>query len=155
MTVVLDTAPEHVAYALLGCFIIFFGLVSLFVKEKLFISEACKSFFFFCLVPLVLIRLTESGREHVLQEREARVQWLVVPQGTKHGLRPGLAGREPNSPVLLLLPSLSSFIFLFSAPQPDLAQPPLILLTLVPLALAHASFVSLLLFFCFLFSWFR
>ncbi|KAF9941405.1 hypothetical protein BGZ65_003702 [Modicella reniformis] len=38
--VVLDTAPEHVAYALLGCFIIFFGLVSLFVKEKLFISEA-------------------------------------------------------------------------------------------------------------------
>ncbi|GJJ70376.1 sodium/hydrogen antiporter [Entomortierella parvispora] len=40
MTVVLDTAPEHVAYALLGCFIIFFGLVSLFVKEKLFISEA-------------------------------------------------------------------------------------------------------------------
>ncbi|KAI1321766.1 hypothetical protein EDD11_000042 [Mortierella claussenii] len=38
--VVLDTAPEHVVYALLGCFIIFFGLVSLFVKEKLFISEA-------------------------------------------------------------------------------------------------------------------
>ncbi|KAK3829036.1 MAG: Cation/H+ exchanger [Benniella sp.] len=38
--VVLDAAPEHVAYALLGCFIIFFGLVSLFVKEKLFISEA-------------------------------------------------------------------------------------------------------------------
>ncbi|KAG0300900.1 hypothetical protein BGZ98_008782 [Dissophora globulifera] len=38
--VVLDPSPEHVAYALLGCFIIFFGLVSLFVKEKLFISEA-------------------------------------------------------------------------------------------------------------------
>ncbi|KAF9140989.1 hypothetical protein BGX30_005647 [Mortierella sp. GBA39] len=38
--IVFDTAPEHVAYALLGCFIIFFGLVSLFVKEKLFISEA-------------------------------------------------------------------------------------------------------------------
>jgi len=41
--IVLDTSPEHVAYALLGCFIIVFGLVSLFVKEKLFISEACKS----------------------------------------------------------------------------------------------------------------
>lgn len=41
-SIVLDTSPEHVAYALLGCFIIFFGLVSLFVKEKLFISEACK-----------------------------------------------------------------------------------------------------------------
>ncbi|KAG0339550.1 hypothetical protein BG000_001846 [Podila horticola] len=39
-SIVLDTSPEHVAYALLGCFIIFFGLVSLFVKEKLFISEA-------------------------------------------------------------------------------------------------------------------
>ncbi|KAF9141218.1 hypothetical protein BG015_001361 [Linnemannia schmuckeri] len=38
--IVFDPAPEHVAYALLGCFIIFFGLVSLFVKEKLFISEA-------------------------------------------------------------------------------------------------------------------
>ncbi|KAF9904026.1 hypothetical protein EC991_003124 [Linnemannia zychae] len=38
--IVFDTAPEHIAYALLGCFIIFFGLVSLFVKEKLFISEA-------------------------------------------------------------------------------------------------------------------
>ncbi|KAF9212554.1 hypothetical protein BGZ59_006597 [Podila verticillata] len=38
--IVLDTSPEHVAYALLGCFIIFFGLVSLLVKEKLFISEA-------------------------------------------------------------------------------------------------------------------
>ncbi|KAF9431696.1 hypothetical protein BGZ76_011811 [Entomortierella beljakovae] len=38
--VVFDVAPEHIAYALLGCFIIFFGLVSLFVKEKLFISEA-------------------------------------------------------------------------------------------------------------------
>ncbi|ORZ01936.1 Cation/H+ exchanger, partial [Lobosporangium transversale] len=40
LEVALDPAPEHVAYALLGCFIIFFGLVSLFVKEKLFISEA-------------------------------------------------------------------------------------------------------------------
>lgn len=40
--IVLEASPEHVAYALLGCFIIFFGLVSLFVKEKLFISEACK-----------------------------------------------------------------------------------------------------------------
>ncbi|KAF9930721.1 hypothetical protein FBU30_000099 [Linnemannia zychae] len=38
--IILDPSPEHVAYALLGCFIIFFGLVSLFVKEKLFISEA-------------------------------------------------------------------------------------------------------------------
>ncbi|KAG0244610.1 Sodium/hydrogen exchanger family-domain-containing protein [Mortierella sp. GBAus27b] len=38
--VVLDASPEHVAYALLGCFIIVFGLVSLFVKEKMFISEA-------------------------------------------------------------------------------------------------------------------
>ncbi|KAF8940621.1 hypothetical protein BGZ58_005580 [Dissophora ornata] len=38
--VVFDTSPEHVASALLGCFIIFFGLVSLFVKEKMFISEA-------------------------------------------------------------------------------------------------------------------
>ncbi|KAF8946669.1 hypothetical protein BGZ47_011665 [Haplosporangium gracile] len=38
--IVFDLAPEHVTYALLGCFIIFFGLVSLFVKEKLFISEA-------------------------------------------------------------------------------------------------------------------
>ncbi|KAG0100656.1 hypothetical protein BGZ93_008593 [Podila epicladia] len=38
--IVLEATPEHVAYALLGCFIIFFGLVSLFVKEKLFISEA-------------------------------------------------------------------------------------------------------------------
>ncbi|KAF9318965.1 hypothetical protein BG003_010172 [Podila horticola] len=38
--IVLEASPEHVAYALLGCFIIFFGLVSLFVKEKLFISEA-------------------------------------------------------------------------------------------------------------------
>ncbi|KAF9365505.1 hypothetical protein BGX34_009748 [Mortierella sp. NVP85] len=38
--IVLDATPEHVAYALLGSFIIFFGLVSLFVKEKLFISEA-------------------------------------------------------------------------------------------------------------------
>ncbi|KAF9086103.1 hypothetical protein BGX29_001579 [Mortierella sp. GBA35] len=38
--IVMDPAPEHIAYALLGCFIIFFGLVSLFVKEKLFISEA-------------------------------------------------------------------------------------------------------------------
>ncbi|KAF9169912.1 hypothetical protein BGX21_002903 [Mortierella sp. AD011] len=38
--VAFDPAPEHVAYALLGCFIIVFGLVSLFVKEKLFISEA-------------------------------------------------------------------------------------------------------------------
>ncbi|KAF9201230.1 hypothetical protein BGZ49_008543 [Haplosporangium sp. Z 27] len=35
-----EASPEHVAYALLGCFIIVFGLVSLFVKEKLFISEA-------------------------------------------------------------------------------------------------------------------
>ncbi|KAF9574658.1 hypothetical protein EC968_005888 [Mortierella alpina] len=35
-----EPSPEHIAYALLGCFIIFFGLVSLFVKEKLFISEA-------------------------------------------------------------------------------------------------------------------
>jgi len=41
-TLVLEASPEHVAYALLGCFIIFFGLVSLFVKEKLFISEACE-----------------------------------------------------------------------------------------------------------------
>ncbi|GJJ75615.1 sodium/hydrogen antiporter [Entomortierella parvispora] len=39
-TLVLEASPEHIAYALLGCFIIFFGLVSLFVKEKLFISEA-------------------------------------------------------------------------------------------------------------------
>ncbi|KAG0277936.1 hypothetical protein BGZ95_005054 [Linnemannia exigua] len=38
--IVFDAAPEHIAYAVLGCFIIFFGLVSLFVKEKLFISEA-------------------------------------------------------------------------------------------------------------------
>ncbi|KAG0226700.1 Sodium/hydrogen exchanger family-domain-containing protein [Mortierella sp. GBAus27b] len=39
-SIVLETSPEHVAYALLGSFIIVFGLVSLFVKEKLFISEA-------------------------------------------------------------------------------------------------------------------
>ncbi|KAF9927905.1 hypothetical protein FBU30_002792 [Linnemannia zychae] len=38
--IVLEASPEHIAYALLGCFIIVFGLVSLFVKEKLFISEA-------------------------------------------------------------------------------------------------------------------
>ncbi|KAG0295836.1 hypothetical protein BGZ96_010849 [Linnemannia gamsii] len=38
--IVLEASPEHVAYAFLGCFIIVFGLVSLFVKEKLFISEA-------------------------------------------------------------------------------------------------------------------
>ncbi|KAI1314578.1 hypothetical protein EDD11_001961 [Mortierella claussenii] len=38
--IVLEASPEHVAYALLGCFIIVFGLVSLFVKERLFISEA-------------------------------------------------------------------------------------------------------------------
>ncbi|KAF9916604.1 hypothetical protein BX616_003351 [Lobosporangium transversale] len=38
--IVFEASPEHIAYALLGCFIIFFGLVSLFVKEKLFISEA-------------------------------------------------------------------------------------------------------------------
>ncbi|KAK3837475.1 MAG: Sodium/hydrogen exchanger family-domain-containing protein [Linnemannia gamsii] len=38
--IVFEASPEHVAYAFLGCFIIFFGLVSLFVKEKLFISEA-------------------------------------------------------------------------------------------------------------------
>ncbi|KAF9177940.1 hypothetical protein BGZ51_008243 [Haplosporangium sp. Z 767] len=38
--IIMDPSPEHVVYALLGCFIIFFGLVSLFVKEKLFISEA-------------------------------------------------------------------------------------------------------------------
>ncbi|KAI7819012.1 Cation/H+ exchanger, partial [Gamsiella multidivaricata] len=39
-SIVLEASPEHIAYALLGCFIIVFGLVSLFVKEKLFISEA-------------------------------------------------------------------------------------------------------------------
>ncbi|KAG0199104.1 hypothetical protein BGX28_007558 [Mortierella sp. GBA30] len=39
-TLVLEASPEHIAYALLGFFIIVFGLVSLFVKEKLFISEA-------------------------------------------------------------------------------------------------------------------
>ncbi|KAF9951089.1 hypothetical protein BGZ72_007310 [Mortierella alpina] len=39
-TLVLEATPEHIAYALLGFFIIVFGLVSLFVKEKLFISEA-------------------------------------------------------------------------------------------------------------------
>ncbi|KAI8596866.1 Sodium/hydrogen exchanger family-domain-containing protein [Dissophora ornata] len=39
-SIVLEASPEHVAYALLGSFIIVFGLVSLFVKEKLFISEA-------------------------------------------------------------------------------------------------------------------
>ncbi|KAF9192385.1 hypothetical protein BGZ51_005214 [Haplosporangium sp. Z 767] len=39
-TLVLEATPEHIAYALMGCFIIVFGLVSLFVKEKLFISEA-------------------------------------------------------------------------------------------------------------------
>ncbi|KAG0337257.1 hypothetical protein BG004_007714 [Podila humilis] len=38
--IILEASQEHVAYALMGCFIIFFGLVSLFVKEKLFISEA-------------------------------------------------------------------------------------------------------------------
>ncbi|KAK3817717.1 MAG: Sodium/hydrogen exchanger family-domain-containing protein [Benniella sp.] len=38
--IVFESTPEHVAYALLGCFIMVFGLVSLFVKEKLFISEA-------------------------------------------------------------------------------------------------------------------
>ncbi|KAF9139082.1 hypothetical protein BG015_002168, partial [Linnemannia schmuckeri] len=38
--IILEASPEHVAYAFLGCFIIVFGLVSLFVKEKLFISEA-------------------------------------------------------------------------------------------------------------------
>jgi hypothetical protein len=40
--IVIEASPEHIAYAFLGCFIIVFGLVSLFVKEKLFISEACK-----------------------------------------------------------------------------------------------------------------
>ncbi|KAG0330543.1 hypothetical protein BGZ99_000014 [Dissophora globulifera] len=39
-SIVLEASPEHVAIALLGSFIIVFGLVSLFVKEKLFISEA-------------------------------------------------------------------------------------------------------------------
>ncbi|KAG0264619.1 hypothetical protein BG011_006465 [Mortierella polycephala] len=39
-TLVLEATPEHIAYALMGCFIIVFGLVSLLVKEKLFISEA-------------------------------------------------------------------------------------------------------------------
>ncbi|KAF9975647.1 hypothetical protein BGZ73_000603 [Actinomortierella ambigua] len=38
---VLEATPAHIAYALLGCFIIVFGLVSLLVKERLFISEAC------------------------------------------------------------------------------------------------------------------
>ncbi|KAF9120250.1 hypothetical protein BGX30_003286 [Mortierella sp. GBA39] len=38
--IVLEASTEHIAYAFLGCFIIVFGLVSLFVKEKLFISEA-------------------------------------------------------------------------------------------------------------------
>ncbi|KAG9073223.1 hypothetical protein KI688_001014 [Linnemannia hyalina] len=38
--IILEASTEHVAYAFLGCFIIVFGLVSLFVKEKLFISEA-------------------------------------------------------------------------------------------------------------------
>ncbi|KAG0222770.1 hypothetical protein BGW42_006338 [Actinomortierella wolfii] len=37
---VLEPSPEHIAYALLGSFIIVFGLVSLLVKERLFISEA-------------------------------------------------------------------------------------------------------------------
>ncbi|KAF9432713.1 hypothetical protein BGZ76_010426 [Entomortierella beljakovae] len=38
--IVTEATPEHVAYALLGSFVIVFGLVSMFVKEKLFISEA-------------------------------------------------------------------------------------------------------------------
>ncbi|KAF9163763.1 hypothetical protein DFQ26_002138 [Actinomortierella ambigua] len=36
----LDPSSAHIAYALLGSFIIVFGLVSLLVKERLFISEA-------------------------------------------------------------------------------------------------------------------
>lgn len=67
--IVLDPSPEHVAYALLGCFIIFFGLVSLFVKEKLFISEACK--FFFSVKDASFFALKDSRRDSLL-DRQGR-----------------------------------------------------------------------------------
>ncbi|KFH69994.1 hypothetical protein MVEG_04797 [Podila verticillata NRRL 6337] len=62
--IVLEASPEHVAYALLGCFIIFFGLVSLFVKEKLFISEAFVSTAFGIIIgPYALSIFDPSGWE--------------------------------------------------------------------------------------------
>lgn len=34
--------------AILGGFILLYGLTSLVIKEKLYLSEACKSFIFIC-----------------------------------------------------------------------------------------------------------
>ncbi|KAI0032795.1 Sodium/hydrogen exchanger family-domain-containing protein, partial [Vararia minispora EC-137] len=41
-----EVSIPHVAYACLGGFVVFFGMFSLFIREKLYIGEACWAFLF-------------------------------------------------------------------------------------------------------------
>ncbi|ETW81447.1 Na+/H+ antiporter [Heterobasidion irregulare TC 32-1] len=41
-----EVSIPHVAYAVLGGFVVFFGMFSLFIREKLYIGEACWAFLF-------------------------------------------------------------------------------------------------------------
>ncbi|KAI9509473.1 Sodium/hydrogen exchanger family-domain-containing protein [Russula earlei] len=42
----LDASTPHILYACLGGFVVFFGMFSLFIREKLYIGEACWAFLF-------------------------------------------------------------------------------------------------------------
>ncbi|THH09753.1 hypothetical protein EW146_g8593 [Bondarzewia mesenterica] len=41
-----EASIPHIAYAVLGGFVVFFGMFSLFIREKLYIGEACWAFLF-------------------------------------------------------------------------------------------------------------
>jgi NhaP-type Na+/H+ or K+/H+ antiporter len=41
-----EVSTPHIIYACLGGFVVFFGMFSLFIREKLYIGEACWAFLF-------------------------------------------------------------------------------------------------------------
>jgi hypothetical protein len=60
-----EISPFTEAIAVLSGFIVIFGFVSMFVKEKLFISEACKCLGYFEPVPLSLLKWSDNDTDRL------------------------------------------------------------------------------------------
>ncbi|EJD39934.1 hypothetical protein AURDEDRAFT_116008 [Auricularia subglabra TFB-10046 SS5] len=82
----LDINAPHVAYTVLGGFTVLFGMFSLFIREKLYIGEACFAFLFGVVVGpnganIFNPRHWASGNEDVVNEITLEVTRVVLAIG--------------------------------------------------------------------------
>ncbi|KZW00958.1 hypothetical protein EXIGLDRAFT_666780 [Exidia glandulosa HHB12029] len=82
----IDVTAPHVAYTVLGGFIVIFGMFSLFIREKLYIGEACLAFLFGVVVGpnganIFNPRHWANGNEDVVNEITLELTRVVLAIG--------------------------------------------------------------------------